>query len=91
MTPTVTTKIDIDISDLSIFRKLKILLNPRVSLFSLLIKKSINKDKEITPDISINNMNAVAKIKNNKNLGFIFINILIKLIITVIITYIHTL
>ena len=91
MTPTVTTKIDIDRSDLSIFRMLKILSNPRVSLFSLLIKKSINKDKEITPEISINNINAVAKIKNNKNLGFILISILIKLIITVIITYIHTL
>ena len=39
------------------------------SIFSLFIKKSINKDIDMTPDISIINNKIVAKLKKTKKLA----------------------
>ena len=63
LTPTTSKEIlSIDFSTLNLSNRKSMLTRS----FSLFIKKSINKDNDMTPDISIKNNKIVAKTKKTK-------------------------
>ena len=71
LTPTTSKEIlSIDFSRLNLSNRKSMLTRS----FSLFIKKSINKDIDMTPDISIINNKIVAKIKKNQKIGFTLIS-----------------